>query len=189
MLDVIPARLILDWVDQPTAALWFDRIVQETAWEQPRIQMFGKRVAIPRLQAWYGDPEAHYRYSGLDNRPVAWTELLAEIRQRLETTTVERFNSVLVNRYRDGQDSNGWHSDDEKELGPEPCIASLSLGATRRFLLRRRDDKTRRIEVPLSSGSLLLMWGRSQADWQHCVPKQANIAETRINLTFRWTGR
>jgi alkylated DNA repair dioxygenase AlkB len=154
-------------------------------WSQPEIRIFGRKVPVPRLQVWIGDADAHYRYSGLDNRPLGWTPLLLDIRRRVEESCHHRFNSVLANLYRDGNDSNGWHSDDEPELGVEPVIASLSLGATRRFLMRRRDDHECKVEIALEHGSLLLMWGRSQADWQHTVPKQLRVGLPRLNLTFR----
>lgn len=155
------------------------------AWAQPQLVLFGKRVAAPRLEAWYGDPEARYRYSGLGHEPLAWTPLLAALRDRVATAAGTTFNSVLANLYRDGRDSNGWHSDDEPELGSQPTIASLSLGAPRRFRFRRKDDHRATVETLLLDGSLVLMRGRSQECWQHTIPKERDVHEPRINLTFR----
>ncbi len=155
------------------------------AWKQPQLRLFGRTVAAPRLEAWHGDPGAGYRYSGLDHDPQPWTPLLLALRERIERVSNARYNSVLINLYRDGGDSNGWHADDERELGPEPAIASLSLGAARRFLLRHRADATQ-VEIVLEDGSLLLMRGRTQQCWKHTVPKERRVRDPRINLTFRY---
>jgi alkylated DNA repair dioxygenase AlkB len=145
--------------------------------------MFGRRVAFPRLTAWYGDPGAAYTYSGVRNEPLPWTPLLRELRDRAAAAAGARFNSVLLNRYRDGRDGMGWHADDERELGR--VIASLSVGAVRTFELRHRGDRER-IALPLASGSLIVMAGDTQRHWTHRVPKDARAAGERINLTFRW---
>ena len=143
--------------------------------------MFGKQVTIPRLQAWYGDKHCSYSYSGLQLAPLVWTPQLIQLKTTVETVCQHTFNSVLLNLYRNGQDSNGWHSDDEPELGEHPIIASLSLGETRRFKLRHKFDKTiKGIDIELTSGSLLVMSGHSQSHWQHCVPKTARPVEPRI---------
>ena len=147
--------------------------------------MFGKRVLMPRLTAWYGDPGAVYTYSGLRNAPEPWTPELAEIRSDLERTTGLAFNSVLLNRYRDGRDSVSWHADDEPELGPEPAIASVSFGAARSFVLRSKTHRKREGSVMLEHGSLLIMKGRSQALLEHALPKDARVTSERVNLTFR----
>lgn len=146
--------------------------------------MFGRTVPAPRLEAWYGDPGAAYTYSGLAHEPLPWTAELQDLRERVESATATTFNSVLANLYRSGADSNGWHADDEPELGEQPVIASLSLGATRRFLLRHRASGER-VELMLEAGSLLVMRGATQQCWQHCVPKQRTVQAPRINLTFR----
>ena len=158
-------------------------------WEVHRIRMFGRWVDSPRLSCWMGDPDARYRYSGMDFLPHAWPGILLPLRDRLQEQCNARFNSVLLNRYRNGSDSMGWHSDDEPELGPEPLIASLSLGAPRRFLLRRRDDHGRKTEYQLGHGDLLLMGGATQRHYQHALPKSMRAAGERINLTFRWIDR
>ncbi len=154
-------------------------------WQQDEILMFGKSIPIPRLQAWYGDAEAHYRYSGLDLAPTSWTTELEQLRTQLQHLSGQPFNAVLANLYRDGQDSVGWHSDNEPELGPEPIIASVSLGAERRFCLRHKKHKTRQFNIKLPHGSLLLMAAGTQQHWVHALPKQKTISAARINLSFR----
>ncbi len=154
-------------------------------WEQHRIRLFGRSVESPRLSCWIGDPDAHYRYSGSDFAPRPWMPCLLELRGRIEQASGTHFNSVLANRYRDGRDSMGWHSDDEPELGREPIIASLSLGAPRRFRLRHRRDPALRWEIELPHGSLLLMQGPTQRNYRHDLPKTARPVGERINLTFR----
>lgn len=149
------------------------------------MSIFGRCVSIPRLEAWYGDPEAAYSYSGIAHEPNAWTPLLAGLRDRISAAAGVAFNSVLINRYRDGSDSNGWHSDDERELGPLPVIASLSLGATRRFVLRAKADHSVRREYRLEAGSLLIMPAGTQELFSHCVPKERRCNAQRLNLTFR----
>lgn len=132
-----------------------------------------------------GDPDARYRYSGAAFQPHPWAESLLPVRERLREELGQSFNSVLLNRYRSGADSMGWHSDDEPELGPRPSIASLSLGATRRFLLRRRNDHGRKAEYLLGHGDLLLMAGDTQRFYQHAMSKSTRVQGERINLTFR----
>jgi len=155
-------------------------------WTQPRITIFGKQVGSPRLAAWYGDRESVYCYSGLANQPLPWFSELLEIRHRVQQYTDLTFDGVLLNFYRTGQDSMGWHSDDEQELGENPVIASVSLGASRRFLLRHRSSNHLPVhEVTLEHGSLLLMRGPTQKNWRHCVPKMRNQDSPRLNLTFR----
>lgn len=163
-----------------------DRLLERVPWRQPRIHMFGREILSPRLAAWYGDPGACYTYSGLRNEPLPWLEELAELRERLEAFTGAAFNSVLLNLYRDGGDSMGWHSDDEKELGPNPVIASLSLGVARRFRLRpKKGRRAPGVDLDLGRGSLLVMAGETQHHWRHAVPKSAAAAGPRINLTYR----
>ena len=162
----------------------FARLVHGLAWTQPTISLFGVRRPIPRLEAWYGDLDARYSYSGIAHDPLPWTPELAALRDRLRARAGAPFNSVLANLYRDGRDSNGWHSDDERELGPMPTIASLSLGATRRFYIKGKESGERHA-FDLSNGSLLLMSGASQQLWRHTVPKEPHVQHARINLTFR----
>ncbi len=161
------------------------KLIENTAWRQERITVYGKPYLQPRLSAWHG--EVGYRYSGIRLEPNPWTPLLADLRQRIEALTGLEFNSVLLNYYRNQADSMGMHSDDERELGPEPAIASLSLGAERRFVLRhrrRRDLET--LRLPLPSGSLLLMQGSTQQNWRHGIAKQTRSCGARVNLTFRY---
>ncbi len=166
----------------------------DLAWQQHRLWLFGRERLTPRLCAWYGDADARYGYSGLVLEPRPWTAPLASIRRRLEAALGCAFNSVLANLYRDGADSMGWHSDDEASLGPQPVIASLSLGATRRFVLRHRQRRALpTVALPLESGSLLVMAGDTQRYWQHAVPKTRRPVAARVNLTFRqvqraWSG-
>ena len=175
---------IREFLPPAEAAQCLDALQRDLAWQEEWIVIAGRPVRVPRLVCWYGDEGAVYRYSGVDHAPLRWTTLLLGLKQRIEVFSGARFNSVLCNCYRGGTDSMGWHADKEKELGPNPVIASLSLGATRRFLLRH--DKTREtVCLDLDSGSLLLMQGSLQHHWRHCVPKDPHCTASRINLTFR----
>ena len=159
-------------------------LLTATPWQQHRITIPGRSLAAPRLSAWYGDPEAVYSYSGLELQPLAWTPTLWKIKTVADAIAKTRFNSVLLNLYRDGRDSVGWHSDAEPELGPNPVIASVSLGATRRFVLRHQ-RKPLRIELALEGGSVLVMAGTTQHYWRHQLPKTRQPVGPRVNLTFR----
>jgi len=177
------------WYDQAASLGLRQQLLAETPWQQDTLHFGGKPVAIPRLQAWYGDTGSRYGYSGLRLNPLPWTALLASMRERLERELGLRFNSVLLNYYRDGNDSVAWHSDDEHELGPDPCIASLSLGAPRPFELRHRSLRSHgKRSLELGDGSLLLMGQGLQRHWQHQLPKQPGLQEARLNLTFRLIG-
>jgi alkylated DNA repair dioxygenase AlkB len=161
----------------------FARLLHETPWREESVVVYGKRHLQPRLTAWYGD--ASYTYSGLRLEPLPWTALLLEIRAAVEAACGQRFNSVLLNRYRNERDSMGMHSDDEPELGNDPVIASLSYGATRTFILRHKRDK-RIVRLPLEDGSLLLMSGQLQRNWLHGINKSTRPLGERLNLTFRY---
>jgi len=171
------------------AASHFTALRDSLRWEERAIQIFGRRLQQPRLVAYYGDPGASYRYSGTLFEPRPWTSTLAQIRPRVEAAVGASFNAVLCNLYRDGADSMGWHSDDEEELGARPVIASVSLGAPRnlRFRARRSVGRRRSTAVELGDGSLLLMTGDLQRNFQHQIPKvtAARGVGPRINLTFR----
>ena len=168
------------------ADLWLTRLRQQIAWRQDLLSIGGRQSPIPRMQAWYGDAGASYSYSGLKMQPLPWTPFLGAIRQKVEALSGESFNAVLLNWYRDGSDSVGWHSDDEPELGVNPVIASLSLGATRLFRMQHKSKKQWAYKLELEQGSLLVMRGVTQHYWRHQLPKTRRAVGQRINLTFRW---
>lgn len=159
--------------------------MEKIPWQQDSIKIFGKVHPQPRLTALFADNSKPYSYSNITMYPHPFTEELEELKNRIEETTGEEFTTCLANLYRTGKDSMGWHADDEKELGPNPAIASLSLGAERIFHLRHRKDTNQRYKVRLPAGSLLLMAGPTQHFWLHQVPKTSRPVEPRINLTFR----
>ena len=167
------------------AAGWLARLQAEIPWEQHRVRIFGRELDAPRLSCWVGDAGAAYTYSRVRFAPRPWTPALAALRGWLQAQLAAPFNAVLCNLYRDGRDSMGWHSDDEPDLGPEPVIASLSFGAVRRFRLRHRHDASRRLELDLAPGSLLLMRGATQRHYRHDLPRSARVQAPRLNLTFR----
>jgi alkylated DNA repair dioxygenase AlkB len=158
---------------------------RDLAWHSEEVIIFGERRRVPRLVAWYGEPEAVYTYSGVRHEPLPFTADLVAIRERVERLSGARFNSALANLYRDGRDGMGWHADDEPELGRNPVIASVSFGATRRFTLRHRRRKDLKYSIDLEHGSLLVMEGPTQHHWLHALPKTAHEVGERINLTFR----
>lgn len=185
-------RFIREFVPPALAEAWFTALGRdgEVKWRQDRLRMYGREVDVPRLNAWYGDPGVAYTYSGIAMDPLPWTPLLEDIRERVSATAAHGFNSVLINFYRDGNDSVAWHADDEPELGRKPVIASLSLGSERIFLMRHRNHRdrgVRDVRLPLPPGSLLIMAGETQANWLHQVPRMRgrNDPGPRINLTFR----
>lgn len=155
------------------------------AWQQEPIWMFGKQVLQPRLTALYGDPKVPYGYSGIAMEASPFTEELELIKNRLQAFTQQEFTHVLCNYYRDGQDSMGWHRDNEPVLGKNPTIASLTFGATRFFQMRPYGKKEPKLSLELTHGSLLLMGGESQHFWEHQLPKTKKVLAPRINLTFR----
>ena len=157
-------------------------------WQQEEILIFGQRRLVPRLVAWHGDPGARYVYSGTEHQPLPWTPTLDHVRDRATALTGVAFNAVLLNLYRDGRDGMGWHADDEPELGRNPVIASVSLGAERRFCLRHRRRRDLKIDLTLPHGSLLCMSGATQHHWLHALPKTRRPVGERINLTFRQVG-
>ncbi|TVP43938.1 MAG: alpha-ketoglutarate-dependent dioxygenase AlkB [Mongoliibacter sp.] len=163
----------------------YGRLKNEINWKQEPIWIFGKKVMQPRLTAMYGNPEIPYGYSGIKMIPDSWTDLLEEIKQPVEKTVGIEFTHVLLNYYRDGSDSMGWHRDNEKELGPNPVIASVSFGESRDFQFRHYKSKTHKTTISLKNGSLLVMSGSTQHHWEHQLPKRKKISGGRINLTFR----
>ena len=178
-ISLIHSALGPAWADNAREAL-----MTGVSWRTSSFQMFGRRIQSPRLIAWEGDHA--YTYSRVTWPPAPWGATLSTIRDRVEELASASFNGVLLNLYRDGRDSMGWHSDDEPELGPQPVIASLSLGASRRFVFRARDNHAHKYSLTLDHDSLLIMSGRTQAHWQHSLPKSTKSVEARINLTFRW---
>lgn len=179
------AALHAGWLPDDAASALQSALLAGVPWETHRIRLFGREVASPRLSCWIGDPGASYRYSGTLFRPRPWPAALLPIRERLAQELGVDFNSVLINLYRDGRDAMGWHGDDERELGRRPVIASLSLGARRRFVFRRRDDPSARQVLELPHGSLLVMAGDTQRLYRHALPRTARPVAARINLTFR----
>lgn len=173
-----------NWLPHDESRELFDELHQAPFWQQRELKMFGKVIPEPRLSAWIGDPAAAYAYSGRVHEPLDWPPSLAALQERLRTFLDQPLNSVLANLYRTESDSMGWHADNERELGPCPTIASVSLGATRRFWLKHKTAETVRLE--LAHGSLLVMQGSTQHHWKHCVPKETASTGPRINLTFRY---
>jgi len=172
-------------LDHPAEVI-MHRLIAETPWRSEHIVVWGKTFLQPRLVAWYGDEGRKYRYSGIDLNPLPWTDLLTDIKTRVEAIARAEFNSVLLNYYRDNRDSMGFHSDDEPELGPRPVIASLSLGEQRTFILKHKTTKALKpVRLRLPSGSLLLMRGETQRNWKHGIEKETRPCGPRVNLTFR----
>jgi alkylated DNA repair dioxygenase AlkB len=161
-------------------------LLKTIKWKQEQISFYGKTYPIPRKTAWYGDDGFNYSYSGINCFPETWTEELLKIKTKLEELiSPENFTSVLMNLYNDGNDKMGWHADDEKELGVNPTIASLSIGATRRFDIKHKYHRELQYKFELTSGSLLVMRGALQHHWVHQIPVQKKVVNPRINLTFR----
>ncbi|WP_289061967.1 alpha-ketoglutarate-dependent dioxygenase AlkB [uncultured Zobellia sp.] len=174
-----------NFIERATADSYFQSLKEETPWQQDNITVFGKTYAQPRLTALYGNNGKPYSYSKLVMAPHKFTPMLLEIKNKVETCTGVVFTTCLLNLYRNGQDSNGWHADNEKELGKKPIIASITLGQERFFHLKHRKDKNLKQKILLQHGSLLLMKGATQEHWLHQVPKTARVIDERINLTFR----
>ncbi|MGR9037729.1 MAG: alpha-ketoglutarate-dependent dioxygenase AlkB family protein [Gammaproteobacteria bacterium] len=175
---------IKEFYRQSDAERLFNALMADLAWQEESIIIYGKQCKVPRLMCWYGDPEAHYRYSGVDHPPLPWTGELLGIKGKVEAYCQWFFNSVLANLYRDGRDSMGCHADDEEELGKNPVIASLSLGEERVFKLHHKKKK-QSLNLMLGHGDLLVMAGSLQHHWLHCLPKARAVKKPRINLTFR----
>ncbi|QSX73624.1 alpha-ketoglutarate-dependent dioxygenase AlkB [Lysobacter arenosi] len=178
-------RLDRHWLDPGQADALFAALREHVAWEVHRIRLFGREVDSPRLSCWIGDAGTGYRYSGVRFEPRPWPAALLPVRERLCKELGLDFNSVLANLYRDGHDAMGWHSDAEPELGAAPVIASVSLGAARRFALKSRAQPQQRLTLELPHGSLLVMSGPTQRNYRHALPRTARPIGARINLTFR----
>ncbi len=171
--------------DKEEADIIFAELTNEIPWQQDDIRVFGKTHPQPRLTALYGNEGKPYSYSNIKMQPHPWNLLLQKIKSKVESVSYTNFTTVLLNQYRDGKDSNGWHADNEKELGTNPIIASLSFGAERTFQLKHNSDKDQKKSIILEHGSLLLMKGTTQHCWKHQIPKTAKPIGPRINLTFR----
>jgi alkylated DNA repair dioxygenase AlkB len=187
-LRLVDASLdyVAGFLSPAEADAFLGRLQRDVPWQQHHVRIAGKRIPSPRLSAWYGDPGLTYAYSGMVLRTRGWIPVLADLRERVDATTSHHFNTVLVIRYRDGADSMGWHADDERELGPQPVIASISLGVIRGFSLAHRSRKdVPPVRIELEHGSLLLMAGETQKHWRHSLPKTRKPIGERINLTFR----
>ena len=172
------------WLGSAEADDLLATAINQVAWRQDNIHIEGKSIPIPRLQNWYGDPTTSYTYSRIKLQAVAFPPWMEMLRRRVERQTGNCFNRTLVNYYRDGQDSVDWHADDERELGSEPIIASVSLGQERAFLLRHKTTKER-LKINLPHGSLMMMGPGIQEHWHHSVAKDKNVVGPRINFTFR----
>lgn len=171
------------WLSEQEADALYHALSQELAWHQGDVFIFGKWHKIPRLQAFHGEPGLSYRYSGKSLTPEPWTPILLSLRDQLKSMGYSP-NAVLANWYRDGKDKMGWHRDNEPELGTEPVILSISLGACRDFQIRHRATKETQT-IALEHGSLLIMKGKSQTDYEHQLPIRKRCQEGRINLTYR----
>ena len=174
-----------EFLSQAESKKLFPILEKQLAWSEENIKMFGKSIKVPRLVSWYGDNNISYRYSGVEHIGLPWTPELLRIKGYIEQRTGHNFNSVLGNYYRNESDSMGWHADNEKELGKTPCIASVSLGEERIFKIRRKNSVDK-FEIMLANGSLLIMSGNFQNEWQHSVPKTKTDKNPRINLTYRY---
>jgi alkylated DNA repair dioxygenase AlkB len=185
--NLLDAEIFLHhgFLSNQEAEAFFVALRREVPWRQDRIKFYGKEHPLPRLQQWYGDPQLAYTYSGIRMTPEPWSPLLLSLKQRVEATSKSSLNTVLLNLYRDGNDTVSWHADDEPELGPTPVIASVSLGATRDFVLRHKTRKELEVTIALQHGSLLVMAGETQSHWRHSLPRRKGRVGERINLTFR----
>ena len=163
----------------------FYTLKKNIIWEKQEIRLYGEVHDVPRLTAWYGDPNKSYIYSGIKLNTNPWNAALLKIREKIEKISKIKFNSVLLNLYRSGSDSVSWHSDDEPELGLNPVIGSLSLGETRQFQMKHKFNRDLKQKILLQHGSFLLMRGKTQHHWLHQIPKRKNLQGERINLTFR----
>ncbi len=188
MKNILPVGgelyLVKGFYQEDEACHLFTSLLKTLAWQQEQIFLYGRWVKVPRLMCWYGDKNAEYQYSGVNHQPLPWTKPLLSVKQKIQAYYPCTFNSVMANLYRNGTDSMGCHADDEKELGHNPVIASMSLGEQR--LLKFRHQKSKEVlDIVLSHGDLLLMDGEIQHHWRHELPKTKKIKTERINLTFR----
>lgn len=174
-----------DFFSEEEGGVFFESLLKEIQWRQEPISIFGKKVMQPRLTAWYGDEGKAYSYSGITMPAQNWTPTLLKIKERIESVFGIKFNSALLNQYRDQNDSVGWHRDNEKELGINPIICSVSFGAPREFQFRHLQQKNLKQTLVLQPRSVLIMKGSTQQHWAHAIPKRARPMNSRINITFR----
>ena len=174
-----------EFLTMQDSTILFETLLTETPWKQDEITVYGKRHLQPRLTALYGDAKKNYSYSNIKMNPIYWTPLLQKLKSQVENVCDTNFNVVLLNYYRNNNDGNGWHADNEKELGKNPIIASLSFGSNRIFQLKHNQDKLLKRSLILEQGSLLIMKGFTQEFWKHQIPKSSKLIGPRINLTFR----
>jgi alkylated DNA repair dioxygenase AlkB len=180
------ALLFRDFFPENECQRYFNHLLNEIKWKQEPIKIFGRKIMQPRLTAFYGDAKKTYRYSGITMQPCQWTTELLEIKTKIETVAGAKFTSALLNFYRNEKDSMGWHRDNEKELGINPVIGSVSFGAPRVFQLRNHKNKSTIKSIELTNGSFLLMRGETQHHWEHQLPKTNKPKAVRINITFRF---
>ena len=178
-------RYITNFIEKELAETYFDYLLNYVPWQLDHIKIFGKTYPQPRLTALYGNNGKTYTYSNITMQTVPFNKVLEEIKAQIEPITKVEFTSCLLNLYRSGADSNGWHADDEKELGRNPVIASVSLGQERYFHLKHKERRDLRCKILLEPGSLLIMQGSTQHHWLHQIPKSKKALGPRINLTFR----
>ena len=184
--DNLSVEYIENFFDFDQSQLYVKHLTNDIKWKREKIRMWGREIVTKKRIAWYADEGKSYTYSGSTFHPDQWNELLLEIKKYVEQYMNFQFNSVLLNEYTNGKVGMGWHSDDERELGIDPIIASLSFGANRDFIFKHKTDKSfENIKIHLKSGSLLLMLGSTQHYWKHSLPKRLKVREPRINLTFR----
>ena len=186
-LDLPEAEVLIcpDFFSAADADRLLRELLETTSWRQEVFKMYGKEMPFPRLTAWCGDVGTSYTYSGLKNIPAAWTTPILEVKRAVELPCQVLFNSVLLNRYRTGQDSVSWHADDEPEFGKNPVIASVTFGGSRVFQLKHKRQKELKARIDLTHGSLLIMRGGTQENWLHQIPKTKESVRERVNLTFR----
>lgn len=186
VIEYLDGEVILwpEFIEEESGLIYFNQLMAINGLEQGSIRIFGKTHPKPRLEAFFNESELDYAYSNQILESKKFTELLKDLKTRVETVTQAHFNCVLLNLYRNGQDSNGWHADNESSLGTKPVIASLSFGASRNFMLKNIETGVIQ-KIQLNHGDLLLMNSGVQEKYKHCIPKQPKITEARVNLTFR----
>ncbi|MXY54229.1 MAG: alpha-ketoglutarate-dependent dioxygenase AlkB [Gammaproteobacteria bacterium] len=180
--------LVPHFVAADSAASLLDAALADFDWQQERFVMFGRWATAPRLSVCFGEPGAAYRYSGVERLAQPWPDAVQSLAKQVSSALQWRTNFVLVNRYRSGRDHLGWHSDDERDMGPAPVVATVSIGVPRTFRMAARRKGSPNHDVVLESGSLFLMWGRSQRHYRHCVPRRLREAGERVSFSFRCTA-